>query len=276
MRHKLTHQLCAQNKLIFAAAAPKTAVTWIFSHVCDLKCSWESRKSADSTHGKSQSSRRHQDIPENTRSRSINIPADTWPTAQRNQAIEPAATYLLNFLEEKCPETSETSVSHQSACTDSNVFHWTQVGGKLRERRREWERERAMGWEFSFSFFFMDSHLESCCSLSLLVSSPSLLPTMPSGSQPSNEFQALLWSTCAAWHQSQMKWETEGDDGKRRMRKSNCHETERNAPLTPATYTGIVYYPHTTMHLTYNTEDAPPIISHFTISIFIVSKTLMQ
>jgi len=34
---KLTHHLCADNKLIFAAAAPKTAVTWIFSHVCDLK-----------------------------------------------------------------------------------------------------------------------------------------------------------------------------------------------------------------------------------------------
>ncbi len=113
---------------------------------CDLKCSRErereSRKSADSTHGKSQSSCRHQDIPENTRSRSINIPADTWPTAERNQAIEPAATYLLNFLEENVQRHQETSVSHQSQpvltlmCFTEHkwVGNWEEEGENEKER----------------------------------------------------------------------------------------------------------------------------------------------
>ncbi len=70
---------------------------------------------------------------------------------------------------------------------------------------------------------------------------------MPAGSQPSNEFQALLWSTCVAWQQSQMKWETEGDDGKEKNEKEQLSWDWKKCPLY--TYIGIVYYPHTTMGL---------------------------
>ncbi len=83
------------------------------------------------------------------------------------------------------------------------------------EREGENEKERGLwGESFRSLFSLWLSSGELLLALSPCVLSISV-PTMPSGSQPSNEFQALLWSTCAAWHQSQMKWETEGDDGKR-------------------------------------------------------------
>ncbi len=134
----------------------------------------------------------------------------------------------------KCTETSrDFSQPSVSACTDSNVFYWTQVGGKLRERRREWERERAMGWEFSFSFFFMTliwraaARSLSLCPLHLCYPQCPLAPSLQMNSKPCSEAHVLP-DNRVRWSEKQ-----KGTMVKRRMRKSNCHETERNAPFTP-------------------------------------------
>lgn len=108
--------------------------------------------SADSTHGKSQSSHRYQDIPENTRGHSLNNPS--WHMANRT-ATKPAATNLLDFQEENVQRHQETPVGHQSACTDSNVFRWTRVDGILREREGENEKERGLLGESFYSLFFL-------------------------------------------------------------------------------------------------------------------------
>lgn len=79
-------------------------------------------------------------------SHSINIPVDAWPAARRNQAIEPAVTYLLNFLEENVQIHQETSLSYQSARTDSNVFaEHKRLENRAAKRERELRKREGCG-----------------------------------------------------------------------------------------------------------------------------------
>lgn len=121
-------------------------------------------------------------------------------------------------------------------------------------------------------FFLYDSHLESRCSLSLSRCVLSISVTHKAFWLP-----AFEWiSSPAPKHMCCLTPESYEVRNRRRRWHRKEWEEQLSWEWKKFPFTYPLYYPHTTMYLTYNTEVAPPIISHFPISIFIVSKTLMQ